>query len=108
FFRRLRRAVYAGLALVVVLLVAASGLSYVAGRRSLAQRQMIPPRVAGPEEVARRAIPGWDRAAAHGLVVDVGVTERIPRTDATITVEKAWFSGRQVYVLYTVTAAEDG
>lgn len=108
FFRRLRRAVYAGLALVVVLLVAASGLSYVAGRRSLAQRQMIPPRVAGPEEVARRAIPGWDRAAAHGLVVDVGVTERIPRTDATITVEKAWFSRRQVYVLYTVTAAEDG
>lgn len=107
FFRRLSRLLYAGLAAVVALLVATGSLGYVAGRQSLHDRQRIPQRVAGAEELARQAIPGWDRATAHGLVMDVGVTERIPRTDAAITVEKAWFSSRQVYVLYTVTAPED-
>jgi len=108
FLRRTRRALYALLVGTLVLLVAGSGLSYVLGRRSAGEREMIPPQVAPAEDVARRAVPGWDRAVAHGLVVDVGITERIPGTEATLTIEKAWYSGRQVYLLYTVTAPEGG
>lgn len=103
FFGRLQRILFAGLSAVVALLVVTGSLSYVLGRRTTADQKRIPARVSSAEEVAGRAIPGWERAVAHGLVVDVGVTERIPRTDATLTVEKAWYSGQQVYVLYTVS-----
>jgi len=108
FFGRLSRMLFTGLAAVVALLIVTSSLSYVLGRRSTSDRMMIPARAASADEVALRAVPGWERAVAQGLVVDIGVTERIPRTDATVTVEKAWYSGRKVYVLYTVTAPEGG
>lgn len=108
FFWRLQRILSAGLAAVVLLMVATGTLSYLLGRRSHWEREQIPARVSGAEELARRAIPGWERATSHGLVLDVGVTERIPRTDAAVTIEKAWYSGRQVYLLYTVTAPEGG
>ncbi|MBP2018500.1 hypothetical protein J2Z79_001911 [Symbiobacterium terraclitae] len=108
FFGRLRRLLFGGLAAAVALMVLVGSLSYTLGRQRPAEARRVPFRVAGAGDLAARAIPGWERASAAGLVADLGITERIPGTDAAITLERAWFSGRQVYVLYTVRAPEGG
>jgi hypothetical protein len=68
----------------------------------------VPARVTGVTEMANRFIPGWTRAKAQGLVVDLGLTQTIPGTDSSITFEQGWFSGREAYITYTVKAPKGG
>ncbi|MHB9145443.1 MAG: hypothetical protein ACYC5Y_08945 [Symbiobacteriia bacterium] len=70
------------------------------------EQEGIPGRVASADDLARRAVPGWKRAEAQGLVVPIGVTADIPYTKASVTFEKAWYSGRQAYILFTIRAPE--
>lgn len=102
---RLRRSLFVTVVVAVVTLVMAASLPT---PLSSWERDKIPARVSGAAEVAARSIPGWARANANGLVVDLGLTRGIPGTDATITFEQGWFSGRAAYVTYTVKAPRGG
>jgi hypothetical protein len=105
---RARRMLMYGLVGIVVLMIGAGGWRYAAARKSPSQLDGIPARVSSAEQLAARAIPGWNRAKAAGLVVDLGISEKIAGTDATITLEKGWYSGQQGYILYTVKAPKGG
>lgn len=98
---RLRRGLLVTVVVAVLSVVVAASLP---APRSSWERDKIPARVSGTAEVAARSIPGWARAKANGLVVDLGLTQPIPKTNATITFEQGWFSGRQAYITYTVKA----
>ena len=58
------------------------------------------------EEYAAAVIPGWERATRMGLLVPLDLTAEIPGSEATITLNEAWYSGRQAYILFTVTAPD--
>jgi hypothetical protein len=88
----------------LLLLVLLAAVGRVLMQKDPWELDQIPRRVTGSDEVARRAVPGWVRAEEQGLVVAVGVTEPVRSTEAAITIEKAWYSARQIYMLYTVTA----
>jgi hypothetical protein len=105
---RIRRILVSVVIGMLVLLTGVGGLRYAAARKQPWELDGIPARVTSAEQVAARAIPGWNRAKAAGLVVDIGLTEKIPGTAAAITLEKAWYSGRQAYILYTVKAPKGG
>ena len=65
-----------------------------------------PVKVADATEFAERAVPGWRRAEAAGRVQTLDVSAPIPGTDAVITLEKAWVTGPEVYISYTVSARD--
>lgn len=98
---KLHRSLQAGMAILLLLcLLATAGCSL--GKQSQPDPDRIPPRVQSAEEVAERAVPGWKRAREQGLLVDLGQSWPVSGSDATIRLEKAWFSGRQAYILYTM------
>lgn len=101
----MRRFFYGLVALVGLMVVVGSWVSVFDHQPAL-QQDMIPAHVKGAADVARRAIPGWNRAEAQGLIVPLGITAPVRTTQATITLEQAWYSARQVYVVYTVQAAD--
>lgn len=59
------------------------------------------------EGFAGGVIPGWQRAAEQGLLVPLDLTAEIPGSEAAITLNKAWYSGRQAYIVFTVTAPDE-
>lgn len=96
--RRSRRLARIG-ALLLAAAVASSGCSIGQANRTPTQ---------WAEDYASGVVPGWNRAVANNLVVPLDITAEIPGSDATITLDDAWYSGRQTYILYTVTAPDDG
>lgn len=107
FFGRLRRWAFYGAVSFVILLVFAASLGYQFGRLKPWELAAIPLRVESADDLARRVVPGWARAEVHDLIVPLSITERIPHTNATVTWERAWYSGQQVYILYTMRAPAD-
>ena len=104
---KLRRMVRAGVvSLLLLSLLATAGCSL--GGQPQPDPDKIPARVQNAEEVAERAVPGWKRAREQGLVVDLGQSYPVAGSDATIRLEKAWYSGREAYILYTVTVPRGG
>lgn len=58
------------------------------------------------EQYAVGVISGWERAAEMDLLVPLDLTAEIPGSQATITLNEAWYSGRQAYIIFTVTAPD--
>lgn len=103
-YRRATRPAIALAAVAVVLTLALVASGCQPSGSVAQQRERTPDPVSSADALARRAVPGWQRAETQGLVVPVGVTANIPYTKASVTLDKAWYSGRQVYVLYTIRA----
>lgn len=106
FIRRVRRLLFYGVVGLVALLVGVSSLSYLVGSRRPPGRYDGPVQVADSFDLARKLVPGWERALAAGQVVPLNVTESIPGSNASVTFEYARFGERESYILYTVQAPE--
>jgi hypothetical protein len=86
------------LVIIGLMLVIAIG-AYGLGSR---QPSIEPVKVSSADDYASQYIPGWERAADAGVIVELGISREIEGTSATFTVEKAWFSDHYIYLLYTI------
>ncbi|HHV64672.1 MAG TPA: hypothetical protein GXX46_06325 [Peptococcaceae bacterium] len=62
-----------------------------------------PLKVKSADEYAAQVVPGWSRAEQSGQIIPLNITKPIEGTQAKVTFEKVWFSGKYTIVLYTVT-----
>lgn len=104
---RLRRGLYYGVLGLVLLVLVVGAFGYqLGGRSSSGPVRDVPLQVASSFDLAQRVVPGWERAAAEGLLVELNQTLPIPGSNATITLEQVWYGEERSYLLYTVRAPE--
>ncbi len=56
----------------------------------------------GGEELMQKYTPGYKRAEKLGLVTEPQIKREIKEANTTLTIEKIWYSSRQVYVFYSL------
>lgn len=56
----------------------------------------------GGEELMEKYTPGFKQAEELGLVAEPKIKREIKEANTTLTIEKVWYSSRQVYVFYSL------